>query len=303
MSNNKKDFIFDRDDSDQQILPFDFMEDEKEKKEEPPPANQEVQKEDTEEESTERSSQEENKEEIEKIEEKNESVSEQKTEVEDRQKKELPETVKITPRKPSVPSANKPEKKKKTSPQQISSSINSGQILQEARVRMDLSIDQVVQTTKIKRAFIEALENGDEINLPAQVYIDAYIKKLCKLYEVDYKQVLQKIVKQKTEQVVPGELLHSIEEGKQINFEEEAKVNNFLKIAAIIILALGLTVWLVVEFKSTINKDKNSNTETAVTVSQEREQPTAKITSEDLEIFIAPQRFTMTEMPIPVEKE
>ena len=220
-----------------------------------------------------------------------------------KQEKKSPKTVKAAPSNPSAPSDKKTQQSKKSSQATTSSNLKPGQILQEARVRMDLSIDQVVQNTKIKKNFIEALENGDKANLPAAVYVNAYIKKLCKLYEIDPEQVMHKTIKE-PEQIIPENFLHSIEEGKQINLEEEAKINKFLKIAVVVIFAIGLITWIAVR---NFSDGKESNTNNAKTVParpshQNIEQPVVKITSKDLEIFIAPRRFTMTEMSIPIKK-
>jgi helix-turn-helix protein len=334
MSNDKKDnFLFDTDDSDQQILPFDFLDGEDEEKiieseikeKEPLQSEKKDEKEDI---SLVENETPEAKEEITEIlndknaekmtkygpiasneklkdeKELNEKFEDKIEKEEDStEKDQLPETIKMPAPEKENKSNFKPKQKTKKNSNKIPSysEITPGQILQEARVRKDLSLDQVVQSTKINRISIEALEQGEKNNLPAPVYVDAYIKTLCALYEIDSHQVLQGIIKQKPGKVVPGELLHHIEEGKQINIEEEAKVNKIIKIAAIVILILALAIIIKVKMASP-EATEESEKQPEIAKNEPTEKIEPKITSKNLEIFLYHQPFTMTEMTIPEKK-
>jgi len=295
MNNKNRDhFQFDSNDSNQQILPFDFMEEEDEYKSAGGGIEPEMDK----------------KEPVSSIEkdsvintsstekEKSEEHKEIGKDSEPQKKDQLPETVKITdPLKKEESSVL--DSTKKTNIISSSSKIKPGQILQEARVRKDLSLDQVSQATKITKTFIEALEQGDTNNLPAAVYVDAYIKNLCSLYEIDSLQILKGLTKQqKNKKVVPGELLHHIEEGKQVNTEEEAKVNKIIKTAAIIILIIAVTIIIAVKTASPSKVDSPEK-QPVIAKSETTDQIEPEITSEDLEIFLYHQPFTMTKMDIP----
>ena len=59
-----------------------------------------------------------------------------------------------------------------------------GEILQEGRVHSGLSINQVEQITKIRLSYLEAIEHDDFPKLPPVVYVTAYIKTLCSLYNI-----------------------------------------------------------------------------------------------------------------------
>lgn len=344
MSDTKKNsFSFDSDDSDQQILPFDFLEDEEEEEkpieteikkqvqaektnedhivdntetfESPQDKTPEVEQEtahsltDHEADKIEKfgpSNSDTEKNDLKKAEsEKNEIEKDIKSaEAESKDKEIIPKTVKITaPEKmqDKTKTESAPKKEEKNTGLISTSGIKPGEILQEARVRKDLSLDQVAQATKIKKAYIEALETGDHSNLPAPVFVEAYIKNLCNLYDISSRQVMEGLVRQKPGKVVPGELLHHIEEGKQVNFEEEAKVNKIFKTVAIVILILALTIFIAIKLASPAKVD-----ETQKTPDVAKPEPTGqvepKITSEDLEIFLYHQPFTMTEMKLP-EKE
>ncbi len=54
--------------------------------------------------------------------------------------------------------------------------IKVSQKLQEERLKKKLSIEDVSKATKIKAAFLEALEKGDYIKLPSSAYAKGFIK-------------------------------------------------------------------------------------------------------------------------------
>lgn len=53
-----------------------------------------------------------------------------------------------------------------------------GSALQEARLRKNLSLEQLAQDTKITLRHLQALEAGDEQRLPEPVYIKSFLRKL-----------------------------------------------------------------------------------------------------------------------------
>ncbi len=189
--------------------------------------------------------------------------------------------------------------------------IDIGQLLQEARVRKNLSIDQVAQRTKIKRDFIQALEDGDSSTLPARVFVEAYIKTLADTYGVSSSELLKPAHGKSQGKKVPDEILSSIEKGRQVNVNEVAKLNNMLKVAIVVIvlfLLLALIVSKLPERKGTASTVASPEDAPAVVIPKigapaPVAEPPQKITAGDLEIFVAPQRsFMMTELPVPEAK-
>lgn len=334
MSSPKKNsFLFDSNDSDQQILPFDFLDEEDDEEEEknievlektalvkendskqetkdsfeeepvaPTETITELGKEKAEEMEKYSPSSENKVEDLEKTDPKiiepKSSIEEARKSSESELKEIITETVKIPTQEKAKADLSPKKEDKKASVVFSASGLKPGQILQEARVRKDLSLDQVALSTKIKRSYIEALENGDNSNLPATVFVEAYIKTLCSVYDIDPSQVRQGIVRQKPGKVVPGELLHHIEEGKQVNFEEEAKINKILKVAAIIIILLALAVYSGIKLSGP-GKTNQPTDQPEITKPEPPEKLEPKITSKDLEVFIYQQPFTMTEMKLP----
>jgi hypothetical protein len=125
-----------------------------------------------------------------------------------------------------------------------------GQLLQEARVRCDLSLDQVAIATKIKRQFLESIERDDAEHLPPEVYVKAYVRRLCHHYGLDEEQVFALAVAQPAkhpEKTIPNEILQHIEEGKQVNPAEEKKIRHltWAAVAAVILIAgTGVGIYL-----------------------------------------------------------
>ena len=65
--------------------------------------------------------------------------------------------------------------------------LDTCKILKSARLESGLSLEQVEAETQIRGKYLEALEMGDFANLPQQVYVLAYLRKLCRLYGIPAK--------------------------------------------------------------------------------------------------------------------
>jgi len=183
-----------------------------------------------------------------------------------------------------------------------SGNSSQGQILQEARVQAGLSIEQVAQSTKIKHNFVEALERDDEENLPPQVYIKAYVKRLCAHYGIDEKDTFKQVKKIEPtppEQMIPEEILQHIEEGKQVNVEEEAKVKKVVVTMLVAGLILISTVGLFIFFQWSQKNRLPTDRDTLDPATKASYQELAR----ELENFIPPQLFTMNELPFPGERD
>ena len=74
-----------------------------------------------------------------------------------------------------------------------------GEILAEAREQHEMSIDDVVQSTRIRHTYVNALENNVLEDLPEKVYTLGYIRQLCREYGIPHKQVTETYLKQRGE--------------------------------------------------------------------------------------------------------
>ncbi|KUO52258.1 MAG: hypothetical protein APF76_04260 [Desulfitibacter sp. BRH_c19] len=66
-----------------------------------------------------------------------------------------------------------------------------GEKLRERRISLGLSIEQVEEYTKIRRFYIEAIENNEYKVLPGKVYIIGFLRSYCKLLDLDPTEILE----------------------------------------------------------------------------------------------------------------
>jgi len=86
-----------------------------------------------------------------------------------------------------------------------------GESLRQAREAKNISIEDIVNETKIRSRYIEALEAEEWDIFPGQVYLKAFLKSYCHVLGIDekpYLEALSKTVKTESEvaQVVPQKL-------------------------------------------------------------------------------------------------
>lgn len=187
-----------------------------------------------------------------------------------------------------------------------------GQILQEVRAQSGLSIAQVEQTTKIKADYISSLERDDYPALPPMVYVNAYVKNLCSLYNIgleDMEKMLKNIKKESTP-IVSEEIIHHIEEDRQVNPEEGRKVQRlvFASIVVFIVFITTLAIGGVKIYKTYKKTNVPVSAQPASTAPTAAGQPaesvvvTATFNEKDLEKLIVPQTFSIDELSVPKKR-
>ncbi len=85
-------------------------------------------------------------------------------------------------------------------PRQVS---GLGALLKAEREKRGLSHDQVVEITRLRRHFIEALENEDWNNLPSSVFVRGFIRSYARALNLDEKQVFDLYESIATVETVP----------------------------------------------------------------------------------------------------
>lgn len=200
----------------------------------------------------------------------------------------MPESEKIVVKPAQTPSSQAP--RKIHGGDKLRTEGSFGQILQEARVYLNLSIEQVSIRTRIDKYYLEALERDDLKSLPAPVYVNAYVRTLCHLYNIPEKEICEKIKQENKPLPVPEKILQHIEKGGQVNEEEKKKFNRFIlslsAAALFIVLSTGFVLY----------KMKWEKIEKPVTAISVRTDESYKYFSEQTERFIAPQIINMTEL-------
>lgn len=66
-----------------------------------------------------------------------------------------------------------------------------GQVLKKARLEKKISLDDLQETTKIRKAYLEAIEEGNYKKLPGTFYVRAFIKSYAEAIGLDPNEVLQ----------------------------------------------------------------------------------------------------------------
>ena len=118
-----------------------------------------------------------------------------------------------------------------------------GEFLRLQRERLGYSVGQVFEETKIKPEIITALEAEDFSRLPGPVYIIAYVKRLCRFYNVDNvlaRDFLDRL-RGSINFDVPADLSKSVK-GSDVSSEHLRRMRNLALIAAALILLLLLLI-------------------------------------------------------------
>jgi len=81
-----------------------------------------------------------------------------------------------------------------------------GEMLKEERERYRLSIEEVSKRTRIRVAYLQALEENDFQDLPAATFVKGYIKTYAKLFDLEY-QPLIALLRRDFKESAKGELV------------------------------------------------------------------------------------------------
>jgi len=173
-----------------------------------------------------------------------------------------------------------------------------GSVLLDARARAGLSLEQVAQSTRIKKSFIESLERDDYSNLPPTVYVKAYVKSLCEIYKIDLEALPPMPSDLEESQELPEEIINEVGQKREINLESETRFRKIVLLSTIgILAAAGICTGAYFIFghdksgglTAPVNHAKNISLLT----------PTYQNTAKDLEVFVTPQQFNMTSLKVP----
>ncbi|MBR7120832.1 MAG: helix-turn-helix domain-containing protein [Lentisphaeria bacterium] len=110
-------------------------------------------------------------------------------------------------------------------------------ILKEARKSSGLSIESVEKSTQIRAHYIVALEEADYDNLPQPVYVLAYLRKLCNIYNISEEEENNLIRPWRN---IPCELPENLNTAVQL--DEDNNNRQVLYRIEIILLAVGALI-------------------------------------------------------------
>ena len=162
---------------------------------------------------------------------------------------------------PETPSRKAPEIVERSQPERAAAAIQEkksphghrqknvevdvffGRMLYDARTRLNISIAQAAQETKIQKEYIEALESEDFNRLPPMVYVCAYVRKLGAMYKIDPARVEEVVeaLKKNLEVSLSEEIIANLDIDREHSPESEHKARSlFWMAAAAVLVFIGL---------------------------------------------------------------
>ena len=125
-----------------------------------------------------------------------------------------------------------------------------GNFLRQVREANGISLDDLARTTRIKRGYLEAVEQENYKDLPAVAYTLAYINTLADYYGVDAggKEILTSEVRKHLEYEAPEENKAII--GREVSEENQILLRRILFAGAGLIVLLAILITLAVLFFS-----------------------------------------------------
>lgn len=135
-----------------------------------------------------------------------------------------------------------------------------GKVLQQARKKKRYSIDKVHKTTKIKKEFIEGLENDNVSVFPAELYYKNFLKTYAQFLSLDPAEMLNMYEQSKTEQ--EDDLFtqdNSNSENKLVEFcKSNKKTLTYIGYAIIGLILICVIIMLIPTKKNSNNIEENT---------------------------------------------
>lgn len=117
-----------------------------------------------------------------------------------------------------------------------------GEILRGRRKKYKLSLRQIEKATKIKKAYLLALESSNWNKLPSEIYISGFLNTYAKTLKLDPKRILREFKKE--HQTHQNMQKRAIQNPKEIKMTKVYLTPRMFILAIIILLALGLGGYL-----------------------------------------------------------
>ncbi|MDD2478793.1 MAG: helix-turn-helix domain-containing protein [Victivallaceae bacterium] len=175
--------------------------------------------------------------------------------------------------------------------------ISFGESLREMRMHRNFSIDEVSDTTKIRKDYINALENEDFSRLPPAVFVCGYVRKMCELYAIpdDTASDIIKSLKENSEYRLSEECMDNIiEQDDDINPDMEPRVKNIIWLVggSVLFIAMVIIALTILSFSGG-KKATTISPDSAATVAP------AQFNPQDLNALSPKKRPAAAELSIP----
>lgn len=118
-----------------------------------------------------------------------------------------------------------------------------GKTLKEAREAMGLSLEAVEEETKIRRKYIQALEQEQFQVLPGPIYAKAFLKNYAKFLGIKVEEIMEEYRQQYSDQTVPGETEDPPVEQVRVKAKTKGQPRYwFYVISAIVIIGVIISI-------------------------------------------------------------
>jgi transcriptional regulator with XRE-family HTH domain len=138
--------------------------------------------------------------------------------------------------------------------------INVGDFLKTERLKKNISIDIIVEKTKISKSYIEKIEENDFALFPSEIYIIGFIENICEVLQISAKEALEfyrykrsdeeQKEKQKLEhhnhtenQAIIDKIEH---EDKRKNMDHKQKLTIMGLAGLVVVLVLIFSIYLII---------------------------------------------------------
>lgn len=126
-------------------------------------------------------------------------------------------------------------------------SVNIGKKLREARLQMNMSLDELQQITKIQKRYLMAIEENNFDSMPGTFYVRAFIRQYASAVNLDGEELINYFDgKDLPEDVELAAQYKELEESRIQIYEEEHENRLFKSLPAIILSLFGLAIVVVV---------------------------------------------------------
>jgi cytoskeletal protein RodZ len=124
------------------------------------------------------------------------------------------------------------------------SARSCGEFLRLQREKQNLSYQDVFEKTRLKPEVIRALEEEDLEQLPAPVYVVAYVKRLCQFYNVN--NALAREFSERLREKITFDVPENIQKAFKVTDISKENMRRIRNMVVVVLLILGLLLILTV---------------------------------------------------------
>lgn len=171
-----------------------------------------------------------------------------------------------------------------------------GQLLRKARTEKKISLEQLEETTKIRKRYLEAIEEGNYKVLPGNFYVRAFIKSYAEAVGMDPNEVLRMY-----QNVIPTPEPEHIEpirsKRTNRNTEKIGKYASTIMMISFVVLILGIIYYyLNMNYTGKANDANSSNEPKRVT---DKGEPAPTVTGDAYGVSLNEKKADPTPTPTP----